>query len=103
MNFIKELSNLSSHVVEGSQSAKDTRGYSRFQQSFDLIQKQIDQLNVALKETSQFRKLAVQLGGDDGFAKGALKALKELENEVLDLHMSVGTAQEFDSQYNSEE
>jgi len=77
---------------------KDPRGYARFQQVFDLMEKEFDHLDKVLKEGSQFRKLVVQLGGDDGFAKGALKALKELENEIFDLHMSVGIAQGDDGQ-----
>ena len=60
--------------------------------SFNNIEDALEKLDLYLADQSVFTGHVKALGGDAGFLQMAQKQLSDLNQTILDLHMSVGIA-----------
>lgn len=91
MTLMKELLGSQNPVTEEAASSAD---FAKFKRIWDIVEKELDHLDLLMKSDSNFSKLVEKLGGDTAILKDAKQSFDKVYDSMMDLHMSIGIAQD---------
>ena len=98
MQLLQSL--IKSGLTEAPQVSSNPDAVRMFQHFWNRIDLDLEHLGNALENRSHFTELASKLGAEESEIERAKKAFSELSDALLDLHMSVGIAQEQGDRWN---